>query len=90
MSYLKRILNNCQEVSILSIKKKEDKLSFKTKIEMAIHIAFCNCCKNFQQQSEKIDDAIKYLAKNNLEKMHINLSAEFKDKLKLDLKNLES
>lgn len=88
MSYFKKILNNCHEVSILSIKGEKERLSFKNKFELAIHLAFCNCCKNFIQQSEKIDTAIKFWANNNLNQNDTKLSTEFKEKLKIEIKNL--
>jgi hypothetical protein len=88
MNYFKKIFNNCHEVSMLSIKGKEEHLSFKTKVEMALHIAFCKCCQNFIKQSDKMDTAFNAMSKNLENQSPYKISEAFKEELKNKLNNL--
>jgi hypothetical protein len=81
MSYFNRILNNCSEASLLALKSKEEQLSFKQKFETRFHIYFCKCCKNFEKQSNKIDESLKAFFKD-IENKDVKASESFKNKMK--------
>jgi hypothetical protein len=82
MGYLNKILNNCNQVSMLSLQAKETKLTTKQKFEIKFHIMFCKCCKNFNIQSNKIDASLHSLFKNFEKNPPTKASDELKNKLK--------
>ncbi len=84
MGYFNKILNNCNEASLLALKSKEDKISLKEKFEMKFHIYFCRCCQNFIKQSEKIDESLKAFFSSN--EPIVKASDDFKSKMKEKLK----
>ncbi len=86
MGYFKRILNNCVEASLLSLKNKEEKITFKQKFEMKFHILFCKCCKNFTKQSPMIDESLNAYFKDIDTKPSVKASDVFKAKLKEQMK----
>ncbi|MBK8699070.1 MAG: hypothetical protein IPN29_05810 [Saprospiraceae bacterium] len=57
--YIKRILNNCREVSYQSMMGEEAGLSLKAHVEMKIHLTFCKYCRHFAAQSKIIDSSLK-------------------------------
>ena len=65
-TYLSKILNNCDEVTQHVLQKKEVEFSLRKQIEIKIHVMMCRCCKNFEKQSEVIDDKLK-LYKNKIQ-----------------------
>ncbi len=82
MGYLKKILNNCKEVSLLTLKSKEEQLSLQQKFELKFHKYFCKCCKNFEKQSAQIDKSMKAFFNSP----PLKASDNFKEKLKQKLK----
>ncbi len=86
MGYLKRILNNCVEASLLSLKNKEEKITLKQKFEMEFHILFCKCCKNFVKQSPMIDKSLKAYFKDIDNNPPLKASDSFKEKIREKLK----
>lgn len=82
MNYFHKILNNCNEVVSLSLKKEEHRLENIKDCELFIHILFCKCCKNFVKQSKKIDSALAAYFKNLEKTPPHKASEEFKNKLK--------
>lgn len=84
MEYLNKILNNCNEASLLAIKRKDVKIGFKQQFELRVHLYFCKCCQNFEKQSAIIDLSLqKYFSGEN---PAIKASEDFKAKLKSLLK----
>lgn len=84
MGYLNKILNNCNEASLLALKSKEEKISIKEKFEMKFHVLFCKCCKNFIKQSGKIDESLNAFFSSN--ETIVKASDSFKSKMKEKLK----
>ncbi len=86
MGYFKRILNNCVEASLLSLKNEEEKITFKQKMEMKFHILFCKCCKNFTKQSPMIDESMKAYFKDIENNPPVKASDDFKARMKEQFK----
>jgi hypothetical protein len=86
MGYLSRILNNCNETCILSLRSKEEKLSLRQKIEMKIHLRFCKCCQNFDKQSDKIDESMKAYFEDIADKPPVKASDDFRARMKEQFK----
>lgn len=81
MKYLNKILHNCAEASLLSLKSKEESITLKQRFEMKFHIFFCKCCKNFTKQSVIIDDSIKVFFENMEKNPPLKASDSFKAKM---------
>ena len=86
MGYFKRILNNCVEASLLSLKSKEEKITLKQKFEMKFHVFFCRCCKNFTKQSVQIDESMKAYIEEMDSKPPVKASDVFKARMKEQFK----
>lgn len=86
MGYFNRILNNCNETCILSLRSKEEKLSLRQKIEMKIHLRFCKCCQNFEKQSDNIDESMKAYFEDIDNKPAVKASHDFKARMKEQFK----
>lgn len=82
MGYFNRILNNCNETCILSLRNKEEKLSLRHKIEMKIHLRFCKCCQNFTKQSDMIDETMKGYFEELEKQPPVKASDDFKARMK--------
>ena len=61
MGPLKKIQYNCKKATFLIEKKMIDKLTFREKIELRIHLAGCSVCRLYQQQSEMINEMVQQL-----------------------------
>lgn len=68
MNILGRILFfSCQEATRLTEQKWNQKLSFLEQVRLDAHTALCEACKNYQAQSQLIDNSLKKnLHENNL------------------------
>jgi hypothetical protein len=87
MEYFDKIFNNCAEVSQLSLEhEKFNTLSIKKKLELKVHILFCNCCSNFIKQSKKIDSSMKFFIDNIDKNPPFKAPLELKEKLREKLK----
>lgn len=86
MGYFNRILNNCNETSILSLRSKEEKLTLREKIEMKIHLRFCKCCQNFTKQSDLIDKIMRGYFEEMYKQPPIKASFDFKARMKEQFK----
>jgi hypothetical protein len=62
MSIVKKIIYNCKQATLLSLKKEEGKASVKERIQLWIHLCFCVFCRRFVQQSQHINHALHHLA----------------------------
>lgn len=82
INYIRKILNNCQEVSAKSLMQEEVAFSLKQRFEIWFHILFCKCCKNFVHQSRIIDQSLKLLKrKADATNPEYKASSQLKEKL---------
>ena len=86
MNYFTRILQGCEEASLLALKQKETPLPYRKKLEMKIHLLFCSCCSNFVKQSEKIDISLDGFFQQLSEEPPFTANGDFKAMLKEKLK----
>lgn len=85
---LKNIVRNCKEATQIALKKEEGKISYKERIQLAIHLMYCDACKQFIKQSAIINKAMKQLQqKLNTHPTH-TLSTEAKEKMQQQLDNI--
>ena len=86
VNYFKRILQNCEEASMLALKQRDVSLPLKQKLEMKVHLFFCSCCANFVKQSEKIDLSLGGFFQHIDEEPPFTANGDFKAMLKEKLK----
>ncbi len=86
MGYFKKILNNCVEASLLSLKNEEEKITLKQKFEMKFHVFFCKCCRNFIKQSPMIDESMKAFFEDIDNNLPVKASEDFKARMKEQFK----
>ncbi len=56
---------NCKESTRLTIKKEENKLTLREKIELSFHLMICKYCRAFNVQSNWINGISKNLNAND-------------------------
>jgi hypothetical protein len=86
MGYFSRILNNCNETCIMALRSKEEKLSFRKRLEMKIHLSICKCCQNFTKQSDMMDDSLKTFFDDMKKQPTVKASDDLKARIKEQLK----
>jgi len=86
VSYIMRVLQGCEEASLLALKQREEALPLRKKLEMKIHLLFCSCCTNFVKQSEKIDISLNGFFQQLSEEPPFTAHGDFKAMLKEKLK----
>jgi hypothetical protein len=59
---LKKIIYNCKQATLLSLKKEEGRASVKERIQLWVHLLYCVFCRRFVQQSKHINHAMHHLA----------------------------
>ncbi len=55
---MKKIMLSCIRATELVEKKIHFKLSFKERIQLAMHLAFCKACSNYKKQSYIIENTV--------------------------------
>jgi hypothetical protein len=61
MSYLKKVIYNCKQATLLIEKRQIRTLSFRETIELRIHLAGCSMCKLYDKQSQVINQMVQQL-----------------------------
>lgn len=57
----RRIVYDCHEATLLSIKKDEGKITLRERVQLWYHLLACDPCRNFIKQSALINQAGKKL-----------------------------
>ncbi len=65
---------NCKEATRLTEMKKEGKLGFGKKLQLAFHLMMCKYCREFERQFKMLE---KKLSKKNI---HLGVSLDDKSK----------
>ncbi len=79
MSKLREIQYNCKKATYLIEKRMLDKITFREKIELRIHLAGCSVCRLFDQQSQIINKLTRQLFHDRSK--NITLDDEYKNQL---------
>ncbi len=80
MSYLKRILYNCNKATYLIEKRQLTTITLREAIELRIHFLGCYFCRLYDKQSKVINSMIKELFNDSFSS-DIKLSDTFKKEL---------
>lgn len=69
MNTIGRILFfSCEDATRLTEKKLNQKISFLAQVRLDVHTSLCKACKNYQAQSQLIEESLKKnLHEDNLE-----------------------
>ncbi len=51
----RKIVFNCKQATLLSLKKEEGKASLKERVALWYHLLYCDSCRRFVVQSKKMD-----------------------------------
>ena len=80
MSYLKRILYNCNKATYLIEKRQLSKITLREAVELRIHFLGCYFCRLYDKQSKVINSMVKELFNDS-----ITSEAKLNDKFKKEL-----
>ena len=80
MGPLKKIQYNCKKATFLIEKKLITRINFREHIELRIHLLGCSVCRTYQSQTGKINEMIRQLFHNAVNK-ETKLDDEFKKDL---------
>ncbi len=80
MDELTKIAYNCKKATYLMEKQDIGKITLREKLELKIHLAGCQVCRVYQQQSAAINRIIKIMFHEPVAE-NIKLDDKFKDEL---------
>lgn len=81
MSYLKKVIYNCKQATLLIEKKQLTQLSFRETIELRIHLTGCGMCRLYSKQSQVINTMVQQLFQASAQAGNISLDDDFKKEL---------
>lgn len=77
---LKKVRNNCKKATFLLDKKNVEGINLIEKIELRIHLAGCSLCRQYDIQSQMINNLIRQSKQKELA-VNLRLDEEFKKAL---------
>ena len=80
MGPLKKITHNCKKATFLIEKKLIGRITLREQLELRIHLFGCSVCRIYQGQTTKINEMIRQLFNNAVNK-ETKLDDEFKKDL---------
>ena len=78
---------NCEKITYYIEKGHLTKLNMSEKLQIRLHTLICNCCKNYQPDSDVVNSVLSLLKEDNNAETK-SLSSEEKDELKQALERL--
>jgi len=81
----KKTIYNCKHATLLIIKKEERRLTLHERIQLSIHLHYCNPCKRFVNQSNLIDYTLQHADEILLETPVYSLPEEIRRKIQQKL-----
>lgn len=79
------VLLSCSRATFLIEKKPHVPLHFLSSAQLRLHLAICDGCKKYEQQSTRIDSLLKSL--HEASALRLQSTEAFKDRLIATLKN---
>jgi hypothetical protein len=58
MILLRSVIYNCQQATLLALKKQSGKIGLAERFRLSIHLRYCESCKRFVHQSSIIDSTV--------------------------------
>jgi hypothetical protein len=82
MGALKKIQYNCKKATFLIEKKLIGRITLREQLELRIHLLGCSVCRVYQKQTGKINEMIRQLFNNA-----VNKKTKLDDEFKKDLQD---
>ena len=82
MGALKKIQYNCKKATFLIEKKLIGRITLREQLELRIHLLGCSVCRVYQKQTGKINEMIRQLFNNT-----VNKKTKLDDEFKKDLQD---
>lgn len=86
MPGLPKLFSNCKEATLLTVKSEEAKLSLPERVQLGIHLLYCNTCRRFKKESEKLNVYFLQLHEHLLKEPPYRMSKQLKATLQSKLK----
>jgi hypothetical protein len=67
MSYLKRVIYNCKQATLLIEKKSAGKLTLREAFELRVHLLGCSFCRIYKKQSRVINEMVQQLFRSSMQ-----------------------
>lgn len=64
MYLFRKVVFNCKQATMLSLKKEEGKISLNERLKLYYHLLFCKVCRNFIRQSHDINHSGKSISES--------------------------
>jgi predicted anti-sigma-YlaC factor YlaD len=87
MNIMGKLLPSCDEVSRLTSKAMDEKLSLREKIGVRFHLMMCKWCRNFHKQMHLLREVIHKGSNNPPESKKSSLSPEAHQRMEEEIKN---
>ena len=86
MPGLPKLFSNCKEATLLTVKGEETKLSLPERVQLGIHLLYCNTCRRFKKESDKLNVYFMQLHEHLLKEPPYKMSEQLKATLQSKLK----
>jgi hypothetical protein len=80
MSYLKKVIYNCKQATLLIEKKSMGRLTLKEYFELRVHLIGCSFCRIYKKQSQVINEMVQELFRSSMHSDY-KLDENFKNEL---------
>ena len=81
MRLMDKIMLSCKQATFFSSIKNYKKLKFMQKIQLRMHLSMCQGCKEFDRQSQIIDDSLSEIQKEGYMQSEETLAQEKKSQI---------
>lgn len=88
MGYLKRVIYNCKQATLLIEKKSAGKLTFREAFELRVHLLGCSFCRIYKKQSRVINEMVQQLFRSSMQadrKLDDNFKKELQIRIEEEL-----
>lgn len=90
MRMMSKVMPNCQEVSLLTSRAMDEKISLKEQVGLKMHLLVCKWCRRYSKQVNLIRDIVRQQAsrvKSTKSQTGANLSPGARDRIEKVLKD---
>jgi hypothetical protein len=85
----KKIVFDCKQATLLSIKQEEGRITFFEKLKLSYHLLYCDPCRRFIEQSKQIDQIGQELDQRLSSRPPFTLPEVTKDRIQQQIDQLD-
>jgi hypothetical protein len=85
MYVFKKIVFDCKQATLLSIKKEQGKITFVERLKLSYHLLYCDPCRKFIAQWKQLGNAGKTLEKILSSRPPFLLPANVREKIQQEI-----